>query len=108
MFRNTCAARPHIKTHLEVDSPVVTERQISEYLVLSSSTHWLTWSPSISRMTPFSCSLAAVYFRDCGFHFLLPLSSPLLSTLIDLREFLNTQNTHMMPLQNKVKLSPTP
>lgn len=56
-------------------------------------THWFVWSPSISRMTPFSCSLAAVYFRDCGFHFLLPLSSPLLSSFMDLRAFLNVQST---------------
>lgn len=56
-------------------------------------THWFVWSPSISRTTPFSCNLAAVYFKDCGFHFLLPFSSPLLSSFIDRREFLNTHGT---------------
>lgn len=63
------------------------------YKVVMSSTHWFVWSPSISKTTPFSCSFAAVYFRDCGFHFLLLFSSPLLSSFIDLREFLEKQNS---------------
>lgn len=51
-------------------------------------THWLDWRPSISRMTPFSCSLAAVYFREEALDFLVLFSSSFLSSLMDLREFL--------------------
>lgn len=68
----------------------------SERKLLTSvdeETHWFVWRPSISRTTPFSCSLAAVYFNDWGFHFLLPRSSDLLSSFMDLREFLNKQQS---------------
>lgn len=51
-------------------------------------THWLVWRPSTSSMTPFSCNLAPVYFKDCCFDFLFPFSSSFLSILMDLREFL--------------------
>lgn len=65
-------------------------------------THWFVWSPSISRITPFSCNLAAVYFRDCGFHFLLPFSSPLASSFIDLREFLDTYDMCNVNISNLI------
>lgn len=51
-------------------------------------TYWLVWRPSTSSMTPFSCNLAPVYFKDCCFDFLLPFSSSFRSILMDLREFL--------------------
>ncbi len=57
-------------------------------MVQRGRTYWLVWRPSISRMTPFSCSLAAVYFRDEALDFLLLFSSSFLSSLMDLREFL--------------------
>lgn len=54
-------------------------------------TYWLVWRSSISRMTPFSCSLAAVYFNEACFSFLLPFTSSFPSSLIDLREFLGRE-----------------
>lgn len=54
-------------------------------------TYWLVWRSSISRMTPFSWSLAAVYFSEVCFSFLLPFTSSFPSNLIDLREFLERE-----------------
>lgn len=51
-----------------------------------SPTHWLGCRSSIPSRTPFSCSRAAVY--RTGFALLAPRASSLLSSLIDLREFL--------------------
>lgn len=53
---------------------------------IPSHTHWFVCRSSMPSRTPFSCSLAAVYFT--GFTLLAPLGSPFPSSLIDLREFL--------------------
>lgn len=74
-------------------------------------TYWLLWRPSISRMTPFSWSLAPVYFKDCCLDFLLALLSSLRSSLIDRREFLYRHDVKLISkgynMQNEVTLLPT-